>query len=105
MSPQLPQIVPSSVCFRCDVCCRFPEADSVLRPYFTEEEIDVAVTRGLSPDRFTDSSGSQIRVIEHPDGQGYLCPAFDPATSHCRIYDVRPLDCQLYPLALMWNAA
>jgi hypothetical protein len=39
-----------------------------------------------------------------PSGEGYLCPAFDPSTSRCRIYDVRPLDCQLYPLALMWSA-
>ncbi|MEK7268809.1 MAG: phosphatidylglycerol lysyltransferase domain-containing protein, partial [Nitrospirota bacterium] len=40
----------------------------------------------------------------NPVGNGYLCPAFDPATSHCRIYDGRPLDCQVYPLAVMWNA-
>ncbi|BCA54681.1 hypothetical protein W02_18210 [Nitrospira sp. KM1] len=33
-----------------------------------------------------------------------MCPAFDAATSYCKIYESRPLDCQLYPLALMWNA-
>jgi hypothetical protein len=41
--------------------------------------------------------------VPNPSGEGYLCPAFDPATSHCRIYDDRPLDCQIYPLAVMWN--
>jgi hypothetical protein len=102
-SSPLPQIVPSSECFRCDVCCRFPEAESLLRPYFTEQEIVAAEARGLAPDRFPDRSGSQIRLVEHPRGEGYLCPAFDPATAHCRIYEARPLDCQLYPLALMWN--
>jgi hypothetical protein len=40
-----------------------------------------------------------------PHGEGFLCPAFDPATSTCRIYEQRPLDCQLYPLALMWDEA
>lgn len=105
VSTQLPQIVPSSECFRCDVCCRFPEADSFLRPYFTEREIAAALARGVAPERFPDAAGSQVRVVAHPQGDGYLCPAFDPVTAHCQIYDARPLDCQLYPFALMWNAS
>ena len=40
------QIVPSRVCFTCDVCCRFPERDSPLRPYFTREEIQAAFEIG-----------------------------------------------------------
>ncbi|MDR4484085.1 MAG: YkgJ family cysteine cluster protein [Nitrospirales bacterium] len=99
-----PQVVPSAVCFRCDVCCRFPEQDSILRPYFTEEEIRQAVTHGISPSSFPDHRGSQIQVVRHPNDEGFLCPAFDPITQHCGIYEVRPLDCQLYPFALMWNA-
>jgi Fe-S-cluster containining protein len=98
-----PQIVPSAVCFRCEVCCRFPEHDSLLRPYFTASEIQQAVTHGVTPSSFPDHRGSQVEVIPHPTGEGFLCPAFDPATHHCRIYEVRPLDCQLYPFALMWN--
>ncbi len=100
----LPQCVPSRACFSCDVCCRFPEADSFLRPYFAAEEIRGAVDRGMDPARFPDPGGSQINLTPNPSGEGYLCPAFDPATSHCRIYDHRPLDCQIYPLALMWSA-
>lgn len=99
-----PQVVPSAVCFRCDVCCRFPEQDSTLRPYFTEEEIRQAVTHGISPSSFPDHRGSQIQVVRNPNDEGFLCPAFDPVTQHCRIYEVRPLDCQLYPFALMWDA-
>ncbi len=87
----------------CEVCCRFPEADSFLRPYFTAEEIDRAVAHGVDRRHFPDPNGGQIALIPHPVGEGFLCPAFDPATSQCRIYDVRPLDCQLYPLALMWD--
>lgn len=100
----LPQIVPSHVCLRCDVCCRFPEPDSGLRPYFTDDEIRRAVEAGLPPAAFADASGGQVRVVPNPLGEGYLCPAFDPATSHCRIYEARPLDCRLYPFALMWSA-
>lgn len=100
----LPQSVPSSACLTCDVCCRFPEADSFLRPYFTADEIAQAISNGIDSSAFPDLKGSQIRVVPNPTGEGYLCPAFDPATSRCRIYDVRPLDCQIYPLAMMWSA-
>jgi uncharacterized protein len=100
----LPQHVPSRVCLSCDVCCRFPEADSFLRPYFTAHEIAEAISRGINPDAFPDAQGSQIRVVPNSTGEGYVCSAFDPATSHCRIYEKRPLDCRIYPLAVMWSA-
>ena len=100
----LPQLMPSSTCFRCDVCCRFPEAESFLRPYFTSEEIAAAVANGVPAASFPHTSGSRITLVENPSEEGYLCPAFDLATSRCGIYEVRPLDCQLYPLALMWDA-
>lgn len=97
----LPQIVPSDVCLRCDVCCRFPERESFLRPYFTPQERERAIASGLDADLLPEPSGGKIRLIPHPAGEGYICPAFDPATQYCRIYAVRPLDCRLYPLALM----
>jgi hypothetical protein len=86
----------------CDVCCRFPDRDSFLRPYFTPEEIQRAVARGVDAGHFADPRGCQIAVVPNPSGEGYVCPAFDLATSRCRIYEDRPLDCQLYPLAVMW---
>ncbi|OLB55926.1 MAG: hypothetical protein AUI03_05730 [Nitrospirae bacterium 13_2_20CM_2_62_8] len=58
----------------------------------------------MAPAEFTDLDGCQVSVVPSPVSDGYLCPAFDPLTSHCRIYDVRPLDCQIYPLMVMWNA-
>ena len=102
---ELPQIVPSSTCLRCDVCCRFPDPDSALRPYFTSEDIEQAVAAGMDGTVFSDRHGCQVTVVPDRQHDGYLCPAFDPTTSHCTIYDRRPFDCQIYPLALMWNEA
>src|SRR5215216_1174192 len=102
---ELPQYVPGGVCRTCDVCCHFPEADSFLRPYFTQEEIADAVAHGIPDRQFSDASGSQVIVVPHPAGDGYLCPAFDPLESRCTIYEHRPLDCQLYPLGLMWDTS
>ena len=99
----LPQLVPSRTCLQCDVCCRFPDPDSALRPYFTENEITLALAGGIEATAFPNRLGSQVILVPEPHGEGYLCPAFDAATSTCRIYEQRPLDCQLYPLALMWN--
>ena len=100
-----PQIVPSRVCFSCDVCCRFPEQDSSFRPFFSKSEIQQAIASGIDPGHFPDSAGSQIAPVPNPSGEGYVCPAFDPGTSHCRIYNARPLDCQLYPFLVMWDQA
>jgi len=54
---------------------------------------------------FPDRSGSQVLVVPDPEGEGFLCPAFDRSIGTCRIYEQRPFDCQLYPLAMMWTAA
>jgi Fe-S-cluster containining protein len=99
----LPQLVPSRTCLQCDVCCRFPDPDSALRPYFTENEITLALAGGIEATAFPNRLGSQVLLVPEPHGEGYHCPAFDATTSTCRIYEQRPLDCQLYPLALMWN--
>jgi uncharacterized protein len=101
--PALPQLIPSSRCLSCDVCCRFPVKDSPLAPYFTQDEISRAINLGLPPERFPHPAGGRIELIPHPDKEGFICPAFDPATNGCRIYSNRPLDCQLFPLALMWD--
>ncbi|HEY5594657.1 MAG TPA: phosphatidylglycerol lysyltransferase domain-containing protein [Nitrospiria bacterium] len=107
MNPDLalPQLIPSVRCLACDVCCRFPEKDSPLAPYFTAEEIRAAIELGIPPERFSGPNGCRIELISHPHGEGYICPAFDPAANGCRIYDDRPFDCQLFPLALMWDPA
>jgi uncharacterized protein len=101
----LPQLVPSSVCCTCEVCCRFPDPDSVLRPYFTAEEIAQAIAHGLTTAAFSDVQGCQVTLVPDADGEGFHCPAFERDSGICRVYEQRPLDCQLYPLALMWNAA
>lgn len=104
-SAVLPQLVPSSTCLRCEVCCRFPDPDSPLRPYFTEQEVSRAVAGGVEGRAFPDRAGRQILLVPDLEGEGFHCPAFDSNSATCRIYEQRPLDCQLYPLALMWNAA
>jgi Fe-S-cluster containining protein len=101
---QLEQIVPSKVCLSCDVCCRFLEQDSFLAPIFTQAEMRRAIANGVNPNRFrptADGKSAQVKLIPH--GDMYICPCFNPETSECTIYSIRPLDCQIYPFALMYN--
>ena len=101
---QLEQIVPSKVCLSCDVCCRFLEQDSFLAPIFTQAEMRRAIANGVNPARFrptADGKSAQVKLIPH--GDMYICPCFNPETSECTIYSIRPLDCQIYPFALMYN--
>ena len=100
----LEQIVPSKVCFSCDVCCRFLEQDSFLAPIFTQAEMEKAIANGMEANIFrptTDGQSTQVKLIPH--GNMYICPCFNPETSECTIYSIRPLDCQIYPFALMYN--
>ena len=99
------QIIPSDVCFSCDVCCRFLEADSPLAPIFTATETEEVIAHGADPALFrpqSDGKSAQIQLKPHTDF--YICPFFEPETSCCTIYSIRPLDCQLYPFALMRSA-
>lgn len=109
MKNQLHQIIPNEVCFACDVCCRFLEADSPLAPIFTESERERLLSHGADGVQFrpqADRKSAQV-VLEASRLEnaqtGYICPFFDEETSHCTIYPIRPLDCQLYPFALMFN--
>ena len=95
----IPQIVPPSWCMSCDVCCHFPEHNSFLAPYFTQPEIRDALERGLPKKFFEDLDGGKIRLV--PFKEGFICPAYDPHISRCTIYEIRPIDCRLYPFALM----
>lgn len=98
------QIIPSETCFSCDVCCRFLEADSPLAPIFTAAETERAIAQGADPALFRpqlDGKSAQIQLKPYNDF--YICPFFEPETSRCTIYSIRPLDCQLYPFALMFS--
>lgn len=97
------QIVPPEWCFKCDVCCRFPESTSFLAPYFTAKEIALTAGTDVSVRNFFKKTGCKIRLT--PGGEAYICPAFDLQTAHCLIYNVRPFDCELYPFALMQDEA
>jgi len=94
----------SKDCLACDVCCRFPEPTSLLAPFFSHEEIEHALAAGLDRDAFPPGRyGCGHAVMLTRAGTYARCPAFDATENRCTIYDVRPLDCRLYPFMLMYD--
>jgi len=99
MLPQLPQLIPSEICLECPVCCRFPEKQSPLSPFFLPEErarADAAL--GGAAGRFRTEGPSRAELV--PCGHGWSCRFFNPADHTCGVYAVRPLDCSMYPAAV-----
>jgi Fe-S-cluster containining protein len=92
------QFVPQEVCLKCQGCCRFKEQDSVWSVCLLDEEIQNFLDKDIPPARL--SLDKKLMPIPNPQGQGYICPLFDVQDNKCKIYEFRPLECQLYPFLI-----
>ncbi len=90
------QFVTSSICLKCDGCCRFKEPDSRWRPYISEVEKKSVGQKIFGPSVvFPDG-----KIGTTPCASGFLCHFFNNKDNTCGIYHARPFDCQLYPFLL-----
>jgi uncharacterized protein len=92
------QFVSSQQCAQCHGCCRFKEEDSVWLPSLLNSEIELLLSQGLpqtmiSPDK-------KMRVVPFNKENTFLCALCNSEENKCKIYDIRPLECQLYPFLL-----
>ena len=99
MLKNLEQFVPSSVCLKCDGCCRFKESASSWRPKVSPAEKKQG---GLAEEIFSRNSLDRTGRIKTVacSGGGYQCSFFNPQGNNCSIYQKRPFECQLYPFVL-----
>ena len=84
---QIKQFVPSSVCLKCDGCCRFQLADSPWRPKTGQQE----AVEG------TEKAG-YVKTVAR-DGR-HQCVHFNHDDNTCGVYAKRPFECSLYPFVL-----
>lgn len=98
---QVPQIVPEEWCFRCRVCCRFPDTQGVQTPTWSQMEGGWVGRSAKLPEWLQPEPGSPaLSPRLERCGEGYRCPAFDASSGRCSIHADRPLDCRLYPFVL-----
>jgi Fe-S-cluster containining protein len=101
MFPQPPQLVPSEICLECPVCCRFPEKNAALSPFFfpTERQsVDVLPVTGTFREK---AKGLPSKAELVPCDHGFACSFFNPGDHTCQVYPARPLDCSMYPAVVM----
>jgi uncharacterized protein len=98
MFPQLTQLIPSEICLDCPVCCRFPEKQATLSPFFFPDERKGAESL-KSKGSFREAGASKANLVAC--GHGFACSFFNPEDHTCQIYEARPLDCSMYPAVVM----
>jgi len=92
------QFVPEEFCLKCLGCCRFKEMDSVWSPCLLDEEMQGLLDKDIPPALI--SLDRRLRPIPNPGKEGFICPFLNPSDNRCRIYQMRPFECQLYPFLL-----
>ena len=93
------QFVPQEVCLKCQGCCRFRENNSAWLPCLLDEEILDLVDRKDIP-AVAISIDKKIQPVPNPLAEGFLCSLLDENANKCRIYSLRPFECQLYPFLI-----
>jgi len=92
------QFVPSEYCLKCKGCCRFREQESAWSPCLLDDEIQELLDKDV-PAAYI-SKSRKIMPVPAPQGEGFICPFLGPNDNKCRIYELRPFECQLYPFLL-----
>ena len=92
------QFIPQEYCLKCRVCCRFSEEGSIWSPILLDGEMDKLLEHRIPPSFF--SYDKRIRLQSQPRQDNFTCSFFDSGDNKCKIYDLRPFECQLYPFLL-----
>lgn len=93
------QFVPQEFCLKCRGCCRFKEVNSVWSPCLLDEETQGFLDKEGIP-AISISTDRRIQPIATYDEKGFVCPLLNTADNKCRIYNLRPFECQLYPFLI-----
>ena len=92
------QFVPEQECLGCKGCCRFAQEDSVWVPSLLNEEIGHFLNQGAAAALITPHK--KLKIVPFPKQKVYLCPLFNYEENKCKVYNSRPLECQLYPFLI-----
>jgi Fe-S-cluster containining protein len=93
----------SESCSRCRGCCRFEKEDAYAT-ILARPELDKIREKLGSIPKVKEFKGSgkvfQVQLIKSAKGDCYICPFLDEEKSSCRIYELRPLECRIWPFML-----
>jgi len=92
------QYVPSKVCLKCQGCCRFSQNDSIWSVRLLDKEQKKLLKNKIS----FFFIGKDKRIIPQPlaETHSFICSLLNPKDNKCKIYKIRPFECQIYPFIL-----
>ena len=92
------QFVPQEFCLSCQGCCRFTQANSVWSPCLLDQEIQNLLDKEIG--QICICADKRLVPIANPDKSGFICPCLELENNKCKIYSLRPFECQLYPFLI-----
>jgi len=92
------QFVPQEFCLNCQGCCRFRQANSVWSPCLLDQEIQNLLDKKIG--QVYISADRRLVPVANPDKNGFICPCLELESNKCKIYSLRPFECQLYPFLI-----
>jgi len=95
------QFLPEGVCLKCKGCCRFLEAESVWLAGLLNEEVDILVKDHACKEII--SAKKKIKPFFSTQSSTYICSFLAEQENKCKIYPLRPLECQLYPFLINYS--
>lgn len=98
MITDLKQFISQDYCLKCRGCCRFSQQDSLWLPTLADQEIAYLSEKGFPPALISEKK--KLRGEPAQRENNFLCPFLSPEDNKCKIYDLRPFECRLYPFLL-----
>ncbi len=98
------QLLPPGICLTCtDPCCHFNKGEDEHAPFFTEEQYREIMKRGFSREMMHYLPKRKVyqSKLRQNKGDDYVCAFF--IDNKCMVYDIRPLECKLWPFFITKN--
>ncbi|MFH0818407.1 MAG: YkgJ family cysteine cluster protein [Patescibacteria group bacterium] len=92
----------------CRGCCKFKENRIYFAPKITDKEVANIKSNGLYKKVFYPFKNSkkifQISLVKSKFSKDtFVCPYLDEETQICKIYKMKPFDCEFWPFLLMYD--
>ena len=95
---KIKQLIPEDYCLKCQGCCRFKNTGSAWDACLLVGDIQELLDKNIPPAFI--SCAKKLIPIPNPQGEGFICTFLDLKDNRCKIYDLRPFECQLYPFLI-----
>lgn len=100
----LKNLLSSSDCFNCGLCCKFNPDDYIDAPMFSQSQKRRIFKEHLEKNISFKKVGKLRKIILSPilgKKNSFICPLYDKPSGKCLVYDYRPFDCETWPFYIM----